>query len=65
MTFKVLCSSLVTAGAAYCTYRNYQNNDVRAEDFSVNTEKVNLDKPARIAVIGTGIGGASASYFLR
>ena len=65
MTFKVLCSSLVTAGAAYCAYRNYQNNDVRAEDFSVNTEKVNLDKPARIAVIGTGIGGSSASYFLR
>ena len=65
MTFKVLCSSLVTAGAAYCACRNYQNNDVRAEDFSVNTEKVNLDKPARIAVIGTGIGGASASYFLR
>ena len=65
MTFKVLCSSLVTAGAACCAYRKYQNNDVREEDFSVNTEKVNLDKPARIAVIGTGIGGASASYFLR
>ena len=65
MALKVLCSTLVTTGAAYCAYRNYQNYDLRAENFTVNIEQVNLNKPARIAVIGTGIGGASASYFLR
>ena len=65
MSVRVFCSTVLAAGTAYFVYRNYEKADLRAEEFSVNVERVNLDNPARIAVIGTGIGGSSASYFLR
>ena len=65
MSVRIFCSTVLAAGTAYFVYRNYEKADLRAEEFTVNVERVNLDNPARIAVIGTGIGGSSASYFLR
>ena len=65
MSVRVFCSTVLAAGTAYFFYRNHEKTDLHAEEFTVNVEKVNLDNPARIAVIGTGIGGSSASYFLR
>ena len=65
MSVRIFCSTVLAAGTAYFVYRNYEKTDLRAEEFTVHVDRVNLDNPARIAVIGTGIGGSSASYFLR
>ena len=65
MSVRIFCSTVLAAGTAYFVYRNYEKTDLHAEEFTVRVARVNLDNPARIAVIGTGIGGSSASYFLR
>jgi len=62
-SLKLFTASSVTAVVSWYFYKNF---GLIAEENCLGVdENLELQRPARVAVIGTGIGGASASFFLR